>query len=129
MASVTDGRISFVGAVSDEEKRRIMREASAALCPALHGESFGLVLLEAMASSVPVVASDIPGYAQAASSHAALFRVGDVADMERAIATALAATPASLDAAREHARGWSMAALVDRYVELYEEAKTRYRAR
>jgi len=129
MASVTDGRISFVGAVSDEEKRRILREASAALCPALHGESFGLVLLEAMASSVPVVASDIPGYAQAASSHAALFRVGDVADMERAIATALAATPASLDAAREHARGWSMATLVDRYVELYEEAKTRYRAR
>lgn len=121
--------ISFLGAVSEPEKRRLLRSASVALCPALYGESFGLVVLEAMASEVPVVASDIPGYAAAASRHATLFRVGDAADLERAIQQALVTTPEAIEGARAHAAAWSMASLVDHYEGLYEAAKIAFAAR
>ena len=69
--------------LSDEEKRRWYRRADVVVAPATHGESFGLILLEAMASETRVVASDIAGYRDAAGSHAVLFRAGYMsADLE-----------------------------------------------
>jgi phosphatidylinositol alpha-mannosyltransferase len=50
------------GHVSDEELRRELARADVLTAPSLGGESFGLVLVEAMAAGVPVVASDIAGY-------------------------------------------------------------------
>jgi len=40
----------------------IFSRASIFVSPAVSGESFGIVLLEAMAAETPVIASDIPGY-------------------------------------------------------------------
>ena len=45
-----------------------MRGADVFCAPSLRGESFGVVLLEAMAAETPVVASDLPGYANVAES-------------------------------------------------------------
>ena len=56
-------RVEFVGAVSEDEKIRLMKQATVYCSPAIYGESFGVVLLEAMASSTPVVAGDNAGYA------------------------------------------------------------------
>jgi phosphatidylinositol alpha-mannosyltransferase len=114
--------ISFVGVVTDEQKRRLIRTSSALLAPALFGESFGLVLLEGMASEVSVVASDIDGYRQAAAGHASLFEPGNPQSLETAVVSALRQDDASLDAARTHAASWSMASLMDRYEDLYGEA-------
>jgi phosphatidylinositol alpha-mannosyltransferase len=55
--------VIFTGYVSDEEKPRYFASAHVFCAPAIGGESLGIVLLEAMASGVPIVASDIKGYA------------------------------------------------------------------
>ncbi len=124
-----DGAVHFLGAVSDEEKRRWYRRADVIVAPALHGESFGLILLEAMASETRVVASDIPGYREAVGSHAVLFRPGDHVDLERAIGDALTSRDTvTLSLAREYAEHWSMRRLVDDYLGLYQEARLRFAA-
>ncbi len=54
--------IEFLGRVSDEEKAQLFRTADVYISPATGGESFGIVLLEAMAAGTAIVASDIHGY-------------------------------------------------------------------
>ncbi|NNN02667.1 MAG: glycosyltransferase family 4 protein [Acidimicrobiaceae bacterium] len=115
--------IEFLGRVDDETKRRWWRSADVALAPSRYGESFGLVILEAMAAGTRIVASDIPGYREAAGGHAVLARPDDVAAWITAISHALATRDSqTLDAARRHAQGWSMNGLVERYLELYDVA-------
>ena len=53
---------TFLGAVPHEQIPQLMATASCAVFPATGGEALGLVLIEAMASGLPVIASDIPGY-------------------------------------------------------------------
>ncbi len=55
-------RVHPRGRVSDDERHRLLRRADVLCAPSLGGESFGLVLVEAMADGLPIVASSIPGY-------------------------------------------------------------------
>jgi phosphatidylinositol alpha-mannosyltransferase len=57
----TEG-VDIAGRVSEDEKWRLLHNADLLCAPSLGGESFGIVLLEALASGTPVVCSDIPGY-------------------------------------------------------------------
>ncbi len=56
-------RIVWLGRIDDVELASRLAGAHALCAPALRGESFGVVLLEAMAARAAVVASDLPGYA------------------------------------------------------------------
>ncbi len=56
--------VQFQGYVGDDMIARFYSSADVFCAPATGGESFGIVLLEAMASGVPVMASAIPGFAQ-----------------------------------------------------------------
>jgi phosphatidylinositol alpha-mannosyltransferase len=78
--------LRWLGVLPEEEKLRRLVGARVLCAPSLGGESFGMVLLEAMAARALVVASDIPGYRDAAGGHAVLVPPGD----ELALATALA---------------------------------------
>ena len=54
--------VEFLGRVSDTDKARYFASADIFCAPNTGQESFGIVLLEAMAAGVPIVASDIHGF-------------------------------------------------------------------
>ncbi len=53
---------TFLGLVSEEEKSALLTSVSAYVAPHTGGESFGIVLVEAMAAGAPVVASDLTAF-------------------------------------------------------------------
>ncbi len=82
-----DRRLEWLGRISEADKVARLRGASVFCAPSLHGESFGVVLIEAMAAGTPVVASALDGYRNVATDgvDAVLVPPGDV----EALATAL----------------------------------------
>ncbi|MEA3345229.1 MAG: glycosyltransferase family 4 protein [Chloroflexota bacterium] len=54
--------VCFTGWISDEDLPRYYRSCDVFCAPSIGFESFGLVLLEAMAAGKPIITSDIPGY-------------------------------------------------------------------
>jgi phosphatidylinositol alpha-mannosyltransferase len=122
-----DPRVVFLGRISDVQKRSWLRRVHALVAPSTHGESFGLVLLEGMASETLVVASDITGYREAAGGHATLFQPGDARDLERAIESALRdESDERTQSARAYGENWSMTKLMDEYDTRYELARQRF---
>ena len=53
-------RMTFLGLVDEERKARMLRSVDLYVAPNTGGESFGMILTEAMAAGTPVVASDLP---------------------------------------------------------------------
>jgi phosphatidylinositol alpha-mannosyltransferase len=55
-------RFTFLGKISESEKSDFLRSVSVFVAPNTGGESFGIILAEAMAASAAIVASDIPAF-------------------------------------------------------------------
>ncbi|QYG93411.1 glycosyltransferase family 4 protein [Iamia sp. SCSIO 61187] len=119
-----DPRIEWLGRISDADKASRLRAATVYCAPSLRGESFGVVLLEAMAAGVPIVCSDLPGYRKVvrADADALLFAPGDTAGLARAVTAVLTdrdRAAALVASGRQRAETFSMDALATRYLELY----------
>lgn len=83
--------IDVLGIVTSEVRDRELASAKLFVSPALGGESFGMVIVEAFAVATPVVASNIPGFADVAVPEAAtLVPPGDGAALVEAVVAALA---------------------------------------
>ncbi len=120
-----DPRVVWLGQVSEATKLELLDRSSVLCAPSRHGESFGVVLLEAMAAGLPVVASDLPGYRGLSNDGTAarLVPPGDPAALARELIRVLSDDPLadSLRTAGLHqARRFSLDALAERYVEIYE---------
>ncbi|TCJ95038.1 phosphatidylinositol alpha-mannosyltransferase [Nocardia alba] len=92
------GHLRFLGQVSDEEKAAALRSADVYVAPNLGGESFGIILIEAMAAGTPVVASELDAFRRVLRDGTAglLTPIGDSTALATAIDTLL-----TDDAARE----------------------------
>lgn len=85
--------VDFLGMLDDEARDRVLSGCDAYVAPHTGRESFGLVLLEAMACGAPVVAADLPAFREVVSDDqgpvAELFRAGDPQDLARALLSTL----------------------------------------
>ncbi len=119
-----DARIHWLGRLSDEEKIARLKGADVFCAPSLHGESFGVVLIEAMAAGTCIVASALDGYRNVATDDvdALLVPPGDAEALAAAITRALhdPALSARLVAAGDRrADDFSMVALATAYEAMY----------
>jgi phosphatidylinositol alpha-mannosyltransferase len=84
--------VALLGEVSEADKAALLRSVDVFCAPNLLGESFGVVLIEAMAAGAPIVASDLDAFARVLEDGAAgvLVRRGDSAALGRALSDLLA---------------------------------------
>ncbi|MGV3760680.1 MAG: glycosyltransferase family 4 protein [Actinomycetota bacterium] len=129
-----DPRIEWLGRISDDERSARMRGATVYCSPSVRGESFGMVLLEAMAAGCALVASDLDGHRNVATDgvDALLAPVGDPHALAKALNRVLddAALRDELVAGgRRRADELSMDRLAEVYAEVYSSISAGHPAR
>jgi phosphatidylinositol alpha-mannosyltransferase len=84
--------VTFLGEVSEPDKARLLRTIDIYVAPNLGGESFGIILVEALAAGAPVVASDLDAFRRVLDDGrvGVLFPTGDVPALAAALTGMLA---------------------------------------
>lgn len=118
-------RVQWLGRISDDELAGRLRAATVFCAPSLHGESFGIVLLEAMAAGTPIVASDISGYRDVArgGQEALLVAPGDPSTLRDGLLEVLTDDELAdrlVEAGTARAACFSLDRLAERFTALYE---------
>jgi phosphatidylinositol alpha-mannosyltransferase len=127
-----EARVRLLGSVPNQDLASIAAACDVYVGPASGGESFGVVLIEAMAAGLPVVVSDIPGYDEVASDgvDSLLVPPNDAVSLEAAVARVLddpGLARKLSEGGRERARGFDWDPIVDRIEAVYERAAGRMR--
>lgn len=123
---ITPG-VEWLGRVDEETKAGVLAGSAVYVAPNLGGESFGIVLVEAMAAGTPVVASGLPSFRAVGGSAVVYVEPGDVTALADALSGLLedAARRRELgSAARERAREFDWTVVGRRYREAYALAAT-----
>jgi len=124
--------VKFVGYVTNEEKRQYLQSADLFCAPALHGESFGIVLLEAMACGLVTVAGDNPGYASVMQGLGAVSLVNPKHSAEFARRLELLLHENELRSlwrtwAAEDVQQYDWAKVIDQYEDVYRLARKNFK--
>lgn len=82
-------RLDVLGAVDDATLAAALRSVEVFCAPNLGGESFGMVLTEAMAAGAPVLASDLGAFAAVLDGSGVTFPAGDAAALAAALGALL----------------------------------------
>lgn len=119
--------VQFLGYLEDAEKIRLMQKADVFCSPALYGESFGIVLLEAMACGTPVVAGANPGYQTVLQETGAIGIVNSKDSSEFARRLEIFLTNQEIKKlwqtwAKTYVKQFDYKHIVDQYEALYDEA-------
>ena len=119
------GHVTLLGELSEGDKAAFLRSVDVYCAPNLLGESFGVILLEAMAAGAPVVASDLDAFARVLADGAAgvLVRRGDAGALAAALTGLLAdqVRRAELTAAgREAVAEYDWSVVAQRVLAVYE---------
>ncbi|NJC72713.1 glycosyltransferase family 4 protein [Planosporangium thailandense] len=120
-------RIVFLGMISDDEKARMLRSVDLYVAPNTGGESFGMILTEAMAAGTAVVASDLDAFRRVLDNGraGALFPNGDVKALAAVIDRLLddpAGRRALVDRAADVVAGYDWPVVAARVLEVYTTA-------
>lgn len=120
-----DPRLTWLGEVSESERTRLLRSAGVLCVPSLGGESFGVVLLEALAAGAPVVASDLDAYRRVVrnGAEALLVPPGNARELVRSLTRVLDEPQLARELAqraRERSHHFDIDALAKRYLAIYE---------
>jgi phosphatidyl-myo-inositol alpha-mannosyltransferase len=123
--------VSFLGFISEELKMQLLQEATIFCSPAVYGESFGIVLLEAMATGAVIVAGNNSGYAALMQEIGALSIVNphDPEDFARRLKLLLNEEPVRAlwqQWADTYVRQFNWPKVIDQYEALYHEALERH---
>jgi phosphatidylinositol alpha-mannosyltransferase len=117
--------VRFLGRVTDGEKQRMLASSAIYVAPNTGGESFGIVLAEAMAAGCAVVASDLDAFRAVAGTTAVLFPVGDVSALAREMGRLLT-DKKERDrlgrAGRDAVKTYDWSRVLDMYLEAYADA-------
>jgi len=118
-------RVELLGLVSEADKAGVYASGAVYCAPNTHGESFGVVLIEAMAAGTPVVASDLEAFRRVLQDGRAgvLFPVGDSAALAAALAALLRDAPRRTELAargRQAVAPYDWAQVSRQVVEVYE---------
>ena len=117
-AGLGSDEVEYLGEISESDKVALFASVDLYVAPQTGGESFGIVLVEAMSGGAGVVASDLGAFRAVLDDGASgrLFRTGESSDLARALDDAIG-NPAGTSALREHARAavvrydWSTVAM------------------
>jgi phosphatidylinositol alpha-mannosyltransferase len=120
-------QIVFLGLIPEQDKPRMLRSVHVYAAPNIGGESFGMILTEAMAAGTPVVASDMDAFRRVLDGGKAgvLFPTGDASALAAALEELLddPARRAELAArAREVVAGYDWPVIAGRVLEVYATA-------
>jgi phosphatidylinositol alpha-mannosyltransferase len=118
-------RVELLGQVSDVDKARMLRSVDVYVAPNIGGESFGIVLLEAMAVGTPVLASDLEAFRAVLDGGRSgqLFATGDSDDLAAKAGELLddpAARAALVPLGRATARSYDWSTVARDIVRVYE---------
>jgi phosphatidylinositol alpha-mannosyltransferase len=117
--------VEFLGGISDDDKANLLASVDVYCGPQTGGESFGIVLVEAMSAGATVVASDLGAFSRVLDDGEAgvLFRTGDSEDLAQTLVRVLQ-DPALRAAVSAHAlevvRQYDWATVTDQVLAVYE---------